>query len=59
MLRWANIDMKRNQISCVPRKTARKSGKVAGIPLHPVLRQALDQAQNWQNTNQKGQDYIP
>ena len=58
LMRWSNIDMKRNQISYVPRKTARKSGKVAVIPLHPVLRQALEQAQNWQSTNQQGQDYI-
>lgn len=58
LMRWSNIDLKRNQISYVPRKTARKSGKVAVIPLHPVLLQALEQALGWRDTNQKGQDYI-
>jgi integrase len=55
---WSNIDLKRNQISYVPRKTARKSGKAVGIPLHPALRQALEQALGWQDSNRQGQDYI-
>lgn len=58
LMRWSNIDMKRNQITYVPRKTARKTGKVAVLPLHPTLREALEQAQSWQNTNQGGQGYI-
>jgi integrase len=58
LMRWSNVDLPHNRISFTPRKTARKTGKTVIIPLHPVLYEALEEAKQWQNTNQKGQDYI-
>ena len=58
LMRWSNIDLKRNQITYIPRKTMRTTGKSVVIPLHPDLRPALEEAQAWRDTNLKGQDYI-
>ena len=58
LMRWSNIDLQRNQVTYTPMKTARKTGKTVVIPLHPDLRKALEEAKSWQDTNQKGQDYI-
>lgn len=58
LMRWSNIDLKRNQITYIPKKTMRTTGKSVVIPLHPDLRQALEDAQAWRDTNLKGQDYI-
>ena len=58
LMRWSNIDLQRNQVTYTPIKTVRKTGKTVIIPLHPDLRKALEEAKSWQNTNQKGQDYI-
>ena len=58
LMRWSNVDLQRNWISFIPRKTARKTGKTVTIPLHPTLRHALEEAKEWQDTNENGQDYI-
>ena len=58
LMRWSNIDLQRNQVTYTPIKTVRKTGKTVIIPLHPDLRKALEEAKSWQDTNQKGQDYI-
>ncbi|MCE9613101.1 MAG: tyrosine-type recombinase/integrase [Lentisphaerae bacterium] len=43
-LRWTEVDWKRNLIARVPSKTARTSGKLVRIPLHPTLRAMLEAA---------------
>ena len=53
-----NIDLKRNQITYIPIKTMRTTGKRVVIPLPPDFRPALEDAQAWRDTNLKGQDYI-
>ena len=58
LMRWSNIDLQRNQVSYTPKKTVRKTGKTVVIPLHSDLRQVLEDATVWQDTNQKGQDFI-
>ena len=40
-LRWCEVDLRRNQIQRIPRKTARRSPKPITIPIHPVLRGIL------------------
>jgi integrase len=37
-LKWCEVDMKRQQIRRVPRKTARRKPVAIVIPIHPVLR---------------------
>ncbi|MBR6056646.1 MAG: site-specific integrase [Victivallales bacterium] len=58
LMKWSNIDMKKSVIIYMPRKTARKSGKYATIPLHPSLKKALEEANGWRDTNAEGEDYI-
>ena len=58
LMEWSNIDLTKGIISYVPHKTARKSGKRATIPLHPSLKQALENALEWRNTNLENEDYI-
>ena len=36
-LRWCEVDLRRNQIQRVPRKTALRSPKPVTLPIHPVL----------------------
>jgi integrase len=58
LMRWSNIDLQRNLITYIPIKTARKTGKSVMIPLHPDLRQALETAKAWRDTNFQGEEYI-
>lgn len=44
LLSWSSVDMKRNVITVVPRKTAAKTGARVMIPIHPVLRTLLKAA---------------
>ena len=49
LMRWDNIDLDGNSICYTPRKTARSSGKEVRIPLHPMLRSALVNADGWRD----------
>ena len=41
-LRWCEVDLRRNQIQRVPRKTALRSPKPVTLPIHSVLFNVLD-----------------
>jgi integrase len=41
-LRWCEVDLRRNQIQRVPRKTALRSPKPVTLPIHPVLLNVLN-----------------
>lgn len=51
LMRWENIDLNGNSICYTPRKTARSSGKVVRIPLHPMLATALRNAEGWKDAS--------
>ncbi len=37
LMEWGNMDLKKGMVRYAPRKTARRSGRVLTVPLHPVL----------------------
>ena len=41
LLRWDSIDLAKNVISLIPRKTARRSHKRVNVPIHPSLKGIL------------------
>lgn len=47
LMRWKSVDMENGFLEYQPRKTAKSSGKVVRLPLHPMLRTALAQAEEW------------
>jgi len=47
LMKWDDIDFKRNRIFCVPVKT-RTHGNTVIIPIHPILLKELKKALTWQ-----------
>lgn len=47
LLRWEDVELKKNRISCVPYKTRRHGTRVR-IPLHPTLKSHLERARAWE-----------
>ena len=48
-MKWENIDLTKDQIRYVRHKTRKKTnGLVISLPIHPVLRDALMKAKEWQ-----------
>ena len=48
LMKWENIDLKKNQISYIRHKTRKKTnGHVITLPIHPVLHEALQAALKW------------
>jgi integrase len=43
-LRWAEADLRRGIITRIPNKTGRRNPKPVLVPIHPVLRDALEEA---------------
>lgn len=59
LMEWQNIDLERGLISYIPRKTARRSqGKAVTLPMHPQLKEVLDNAQSWRGENKAKEDYV-
>lgn len=59
LMEWKNINWETEQISYVPRKTARKTGrKAVTLPIHPNLLSALHDALAWRDSNAPDNDYI-
>ena len=48
LMKWENIDLDRNKINYIRHKTRKKTnGLVISLPMHPVLREAIINAQTW------------
>lgn len=47
LMKWENVDFERNSVTFRPHKTARRTKKSVTIPLHPMLREALEKAVEW------------
>ncbi len=54
-LRWCEVDLKRNQIQRVPRKTALRSPKPVTLPIHPALFGVLNSIPS----NERGEYVLP
>jgi len=48
LLKWDSIDLARNIISLIPMKT-RKTGRDVNIPIHPLLNEVFELAQEWKD----------
>lgn len=48
LLKWKNVDRQRGIIAFVPRKTARRVGRLVKIPIHPELERQLVFASEWE-----------
>ncbi|MCQ2353265.1 MAG: tyrosine-type recombinase/integrase [Victivallaceae bacterium] len=59
LMTWKNIDLKKGEITYVPHKTAEATGHEAvSLPMHPALREGLEDAKRFRTLNKKGEDYI-
>jgi integrase len=54
-LRWGEVDLVRNLIKRIPRKTGRRNPKPVMIPIHPTLKAILSEVREAQ---QAGQAYV-
>ena len=51
LMEWSSINVSRNIITCKPQKTSRKTNMIVSIPIHPLLKIALDNAFLWKENN--------
>ena len=52
LMKWDNIDFASNQKKFVRNKTRKKTkGRVISLPIHPVLREALQKALSWRQSD--------
>lgn len=58
-MRWQAVNFDSNSITYKPLKTARTSGRTVTIPMHPQLKEALQEAITWRESQDKTAFIMP